>query len=269
MDLLHWLCFGVLPALAAVLLFVGVGGPRCLALALSVAVCVPFGMAHGWPAWPWQLDLRQEPRAWLWWCLCAAGIVGSVYDLRLLPKPLALLGEACLVLSLPWLLSVELRAGWTFERTVVWLSIAWAAIAALWWVLRSTGKALPGIVVPLVGAIALTTDSLLMKSTGGGLGWQLAGVAAVALGVTVATTLWRRPFHCGTGAALSITVVHVGLLWCRRDEHELARAPFALALSVPLPLWLATTKAFAESRTTGAVVGVAGALGVAALVVLS
>src|SRR5262245_35124676 len=114
MELLHWVCFGLLPALAAVLLFVGAGGARFFSLGLAVAICVPFGMAIDWPTWPWQLDVAYgKAQHWLWWCFAAAGVVGAAYDLRLLPKWVLLTFEVAIVLLMPWLVSSSLRADWT------------------------------------------------------------------------------------------------------------------------------------------------------------
>lgn len=257
MDLLHWTLFGVLPALAAVLVFVGIGGARFLALGIAVAMCVPFGMAAGWPDWPWHLAVRHgDPVPWFWWCLAISGVVGIAYDTKLLPKVVLLVCELALVAFVPWLLSAPLRAGWSYERCVVFLSAAWAVLFATWWVLRTASKAHPGMAVPLVGTIALVADALVLHAHGATFGWRLAGVGAVALGVAVATTLWRRPFVCGTGASLCIAIAHAGVCWTNRGERELLQAPFVLALLAPLGLWVGTTKAFADGRTTGMVVGV-------------
>jgi len=257
-DLLHWTLFGVLPALAAVLIFVGIGGARLLALALSVAMCVPFGMAAGWPDWPWQLDVsRSDPVAWFWWCLAIAGLVGAAYDAKLLPKGLLVVFELALVAFVPWLLSGSLRAGWSFERCVVWLTAAWAVLFATWWVLRAASKAQPGLAVPLAGTITLVADALVLHAHGDTLGWRLAGVGAVALGVSVATTIWRRPFVCGTGASLCIAIAHAGVCWMNRGERQLLQTPFVLTLLAPLGMWVGTTKAFADGRATGMVVGIA------------
>lgn len=269
MDVLFWLIHGVLPALAAVLLGVGVGGPRLLALSLAVAVCVPCGLSIGWPAWPWQLSFAVgESRQWLFWCLAGAGVVGAAYDLKLLPRPLLFVGEVLVVLAVPWFVSAPLRVGWTFEKGAVWLSLGWASIVVLWWVLRGASKVAPGLAVPLVGTLALTADALLLYRSGPEFAWNLAGVAAVALGVAVATTIWRRPFVCGTGGTLCITILHVGLLWNGRSERELQQLPFLLALLVPLPLWLPTTRVFAPGRATGVLVGVSAAAGLAVGAVL-
>ena len=61
------------------------------------------------------------------------------------------------------------------------------------------------------------------------------GVAPFALGTAVMTTLWRRPFVCGTGGALGIVVVHFAALWLGRGSRELLRPSFLLAAAAPLP----------------------------------
>lgn len=257
MDLLHWILFGVLPALAAVLLFVGIGGPRLLAPAIAIAVCVPFGMAAGWPDWPWLLPVqRSDPVAWFWWCLFGAGLLGAAYDTKVLPRSLLVLGELMIVAFVPWLLSGSLRAGWSFERCVVMLGAGWAVLGASWWVLRAAAKVQPGMAVPLAGTVVLIADAIALHARGDVLGWRLAGVGAVALGVAVATTIWRRPFVCGTGGTLCITIVHAGVLWVGRGEGQLLQAWFLLALVAPLGMWIALAKAFADGRTTGMLVGV-------------
>ncbi|HEX6810879.1 MAG TPA: hypothetical protein VF384_04575 [Planctomycetota bacterium] len=264
MDLLTWLVFGLLPALAAVLLFVGAGGARFFSLGLAVAICVPFGMVIHWPDWPWHLDVHSgNAQHWLWWCFAAAGVVGAAYDLRLLPKPLLFTFEVALVLMLPWLISSSLRSGWSFERCVLILGAAWIVLTALWWVLRSTAKLQPGVAVPLAATMCLVADALVLREQRAGMPWQIAGVAAVALGVAVATTIWRRPFVCGTGGALCIAIVHVGVLWIDGDEARMLSAPRLLCLVALLPLWIASTRMFADGRATGILVGLAGSVAVA------
>lgn len=258
MDLLHWILFGVLPALAAVLLFVGIGGPRLLGPALAVGMCVPFGMAAGWPSWPWELSVdRGDPSQWFWWLIVFAGLVGAAYDGKLLPRWLVAPAEVALVLFAPWLLSGPLRSGWSFEWCVVMLGLAWTVLGATWWALRTTARLQPGLWVPLAGTVALVGDALVLHARGDVLGWRLAGVAAVALGASVATTLWRRPFVCGTGASLCITIAHAGVLWFERSDRQLTQTPFVLLLLAPLGMWLAATRMFADGRTSGMIVGVA------------
>ncbi len=259
MDLLRWIVFGILPAVAAVLVGVGAGGPRLLALSLGLALCVPFGLLGGWPPWPWDLSVHHgDPFAWSWWTIAAAGVVGVAYDAKLLPKAMLLLLDVVIVAALPWLLSGPLRAAWTFEQCVAWLGAGWIVVGATWWVLRRVAKLQPGIVVPAAGAIALLADTLVLRASGAELSWQLAGVAAIALGMAVATAIWRRPFVCGTGGTLAITVIHVALACCGRSEWQLTRPASLLALLAPLAMAVTATRVFADGRTTGAVVGVLG-----------
>lgn len=269
MDLLHWVLYGVLPALAAMLLGVGVFGARWLAIALATSLLVPFAVVGGLPPWPWSLSLQHgDPRAWLWWCLCFAGILGTLYDLRLLPRALLLALELLAVGMLPWFVSAPLRRAWSFELCVVWMGAGWLLMTASWWVLRRAGAAQPGPAVPLVGALALAVDAVLLRRLADGLAWQLPGVGAVALGFAMLTTLWRRPFVCGTGGALAIALAHVGLLWCGRSESELRSAPLLLAMVVPLPLWLATARPFAKARGTCLGLALLACAGVAAAALL-
>ena len=257
-DVLLWVLFGLLPAIAAMLLGVGVGGPRWLAVALAVAICVPFGMSDGWPDWFWRLDiLHGEPRPALWWTLLLGGLLGTVYDFRVVPRSITCGLELLLVVLLPWLLSAPLRAAWTFEGCLAYLAAGWLVMAALWLGLRRSAKAQPGLPVPLAMTIALGVDAWLLYHNAGGANWQLAGVASVALGFAVITTIWRRPFVCGSGAALTITLAHTGLLLCGQSEQELLRMPFVLAWTAPLPMWLVVLPWFAKHRAVAACVAVA------------
>lgn len=269
MDVLHWVLFGVLPALAVMVLGVGVGGSRWLALALAVALCVPFAMATGHPDWPWRLDWRYgAPLPWLWWSLLAAGVLGSLGDARWLPRALAQALEVALVIALPWLLTGTLRRSWSFEQHVLWLCAAWLATFVVWALLREVGRSRPGLLVPLVGMLALGVDAWLLRAHGVQLQWELAGVGACALLFAMSTMLWRWPLVCGTGAALCITVAHVGLLWCGRPLREVRELPFVLALVVPVPLVLVTMRRFAKSPRLAFAIGLLACGGVAAAAVL-
>jgi hypothetical protein len=256
-DVLLWVLFGLLPAIAAMLFGVGVGGPRWLALALAVAICVPSCMADGWPGWVWDLDLMYgEPRSALWWTLLIGGLIGTVFDSRLLPRGLNVVLEAGLVLMLPWLLSAPLRQASSFEGGLLYLAVGWFLILVLWLGLRRSAMAQPGLSVPLAMTIALGVDAWLLRENTGGPDWQLAGVASVALGFAVITTIWRRPFVCGSGAALTITLAHTGLLICGRSERELLQLPFVLAWIAPLAMWLVVAPCVARQRQLGAFVAV-------------
>jgi hypothetical protein len=179
-----------------------------------------------------------------------------------LPKWVLLTLEVAIVLLMPWLVSSSLRAGWTFERCAMMLGAAWMVLTALWWVLRATAKVQHGVAVPLAATAALIADAIALRAQNATLAWPLAGVAAFALGAAVATTIWRRPFVCGTGGALCIAIVHVGVLWGDGNEAGILSPPRLLCLISLLPMWIATRPVFAEGRATGILVGLATSVAV-------
>ena len=257
MDLVTWLLFGVLPAVAAMLLGVGVGGSRWFALAFAAAICVPAALAKGWPDWLWQLDfVHGPPRPALWWTLVIGGVLGTVYDFRLLPKSLALVLESVLVAMLPWFLSSPLRASWSFEECALFLVTVSAVVTVLWFGLRQAAKRLPGLPVPLAMMIALGVDAWLLFQHAAGPDWQLAGVASVALGVAVMTASWHRPFVCGSGAVLCLALAHSGLLLAGRNEQELLQVPLILAWLAPAPMLVAVLPWFRQHARISACLSV-------------
>ena len=249
MDLLKWVLFGVLPAVAAVLLCVGVGGPRFLATALGVALGVPLLMANGWPGWPWNLSVDHgDPFAWLFWTVAATAVVGTCYDARVLWKPVLLTVDVVVVLAMPWLLSAPRREQWTTLHQVAWLSVAWIVLAAVWWTWRRVARQWPGIALPLASAMVLGADAFVLRERSAAGVWELSGVVACALAMAVATATWRRPFRCGTGAVLVVTVAHTGLLWLGRVEADLPRLPLLVACLAPLGLLVSFWRGFGRAR---------------------
>ena len=263
-----WLLFGVLPAVAAILLGVGVGGSRWLALAIAVAICVPAAIAEGWPDWLWTLDLMHgAPEPALWWTLMLGGVLGTVYDLRLLPKVVALGLEAVLVVMVPWFVSAPLRASWSFELSATFLVTVCLVILFLWYALRQSAKRLPGLPIPLAMMMVLGVDAWLLYQHAVGPDWELAGVAAVALAAAMMTATWHRPFVCGTGAVLCLTLAHSGLLLCGRSEDELLKLPLILGWVMPAPMLLAAIPWLRRHRVVGTCLSLfgVGAFGVLAV----
>lgn|GEM_PF-4009195 len=257
MDVVQWILWGALPAMAVVMLFVGVGGPRWLGVALAISVCVPLAIEDGLPPWIWQLDLMTgPPRSALWWLLLLGGALGSAFDLGALPRLVARIMEVICVISLPWLLSAPLRAGWSVVGCAAGLTSGWIFVAAVWWVVRRSAKARSGLTVPLAMAIVFGVDAWVVRAITVGADWQLPAVAAVVLVFAIVTMAWRGPFACGRGASLSMTLAHSGLLLCGRAEGELAQLPFVLAWSAPLPLALVTLPWPSRLRWLAAICGV-------------
>lgn len=265
--MLRWLLYGLLPAIAAVLVFVGVGGPRLAALGLAAGIAVPFGLLTAWPAWPWEIDLQAGTAlSWLFWCVAFAGVLGTLHDLRWLPKMLTIPLEAALVVMLPWVLSAPLRPRWSFERGLLYLSVAWLGLVVVWWTLRRASETRPGMLVPAAGVLCLSGDLWLVLSRDHDLSWQLlaAGIAALATAMLVST--WKRPFQLGSGATLVIVLLHGGMLLACRVYAGFPPGALLLALLAPVPLWVSSHRNFDDSRRTGACIGLglsAAMLGVA------
>ena len=142
-------------------------------------------------------------------------------------------------------------------------------MATLWWSLRRASKAQPGLLVPLLMVGVLAADAWSLSQFVHGPDWQLAGVAACALTFVVITTIWCRGFSCGSGAALVMTLLHTGLLVYGRDEHELLRAPFLLALLAPQPLCLIGMRRLEQYRWLGTSMAVIGCVGMCVGAVLA
>lgn len=257
MDVLHWVVFSLLPGIAAILFGVGVGGAKCLAMALTIAICLPFALAYGWPGWIWGLDpMHGEPRQALWWILLFGGFLGTADDFKAIPKPVTFGLEILLVSALPWIVSTPLRAAWSFDAYSLCLSAGWCLTVTLWLGLRRFGEVYSGLSLPLGMTIVLGVDTWILRSATGGQDWKLAGVAAVALGFAMITTIWRRPFVCGSGAAMTITLMHTGLLLCGRSERDLLQLPVLLAWIAPLPMWLVAVPYFTKRRVLSACLAV-------------
>ncbi len=258
MTLLRWLLYGLLPAVAAVLLFVGAAGPRYAAAGLAAGIVVPYGLLVAWPDWPWQLGTGAgTAMPWLFWSIAAAGLTGLLHDVRLLPRPLTIVCEAALVVWLPWALAAPLRRHWSFEAGLLHLGAAWCGLLLVWWALRGASERRPGMLVPLGACLCLGGDLWLVLAREHDLSWQLLAAGIAALATALLTATWRRPFQLGSGATLVLVLLHGGVLFACRVYANLPRQPLLLALLAPLPLWIAAHKAFDESRRTGACIGLA------------
>lgn len=243
MLVLQWVLYWGLPALAAALVWVGILGPRCTALAIATAVVVPFVMAVGWPGWPWQ-----HSDAWFVWAVAAGGLAGTAQDLRLLPRWFAPIVDAALLAALPWLLLTPQRASWSFETALLHLTVAWLAFGCSWLALRSGFTNRPGLIVPIAAALCLGGDALVV----GHHDMQaIAAAAGLSLLVAATTALWRAPFVCGAGTALAVTVVHGGVLLVGYYTGHLGLPAALLALLAPLPLGLALRAPVGRGRSSG------------------
>lgn len=242
MTLLHWLLYSALPALALALLLVGVLGPRLIGLAIATSVIVPYALLKAMPPWPWvMLRTGGSGEHWLCWGVVAAGLVATLHDLRLWPRPLGTPPAVALLLAVPWFLAEPLRRGWTFERSGVHLLVAGGLFGAVWLALRGALANGAGLGVVAASLLALTGDSLVLNWKGQPVAISASSAAVVLFAVLLAAT-WRKAFAVGEGACLAVAIVHGGTLLHAYYEQRLAPLVALLLWIAPVPLWLLVRK---------------------------
>lgn len=244
MGLTHLILYVALPAIAAGLLFAVVLGWRLVGLAFAAAAVLPFALLRALPAAPWDLWRHPAPpAAWHLWIVVGAGLVGSLRDLRVLPRSLGDLLGAGLLLVQPWLLLAGLR-GVSADAAFVPLLTCCGIAAACWLVLREVVRSELGSPAVVAGALGLLGDLVLLAVVRGVGDATVLVTAVLVLLVAMVASAARASFRFGDGAALAVVAVHVGaiLLPFGGDGAgvgfggDLVLA--VLALTAPVPLWL-------------------------------
>ncbi len=253
MTPLHWLLYAALPAIAASLLLVAVGGPRLIGLALAIGVLAPFALLKSLPPWPWVL-LRTGGSGgdWLLWAIVAAGLLGTLHDLRIWPRPLGMPPAIALLLATPWMVLARFRAEWSLEAAAAHLSMAWVLFGVVWLALRDAVGNGGGARWVLPAALLCLLGDFLVLLCGGAHAslFALLGAAVVLL-VALVTAAWRRPFQFGEGACLPIAIVHCGALVLAYCERRVPWNAALLAMLAPAPIWLVSRQVAGRDRSYG------------------
>ncbi len=271
----QWLVYCALPALAVTLLLVGAFGPRLVALAIAVAVLVPFAWLEALPPWPWHLVQRAAGgEEWLPWVVAVAGLGGALHDLRVWPAALGGPPAVVLLLAAPWLLLGPQRSQWSPEMATLHLGGVVGLLALVWLVQRMAAGSGAALGVLLAMVLCLGADGGALWLVGGQTEVAATTTAALAGAMTLVVARWRRPFEFGEGGWLVLALVHVGALALGHYQGLLPRWPALLLALTPLPLWcVAGTREPLESsfgpptRLAAAIVAAAG-LAAAALLLL-
>ncbi|MBL8724627.1 MAG: hypothetical protein JNK49_11305 [Planctomycetes bacterium] len=271
----QWLVYCSLPALAVTLLLVGAFGPRWFALAIAVAVLVPFALLEALPPWPWLLlQGTGSGEEWLPWVVAAAGLGGALHDLRVWPAALGGPPAVALLLAGPWLLLGRQRSQWSAEAATLHVGAVVGVLALVWLVQRLAARSGAALGVLLTMALCLGADGAALWLVGGQSGVAATTTAAVVGAVTLAVALWRRPFELGEGGWLALAVVHAGPLVVGHYQGLLPRWPALLLALMPVPLWCAAAPRAAHESSFGppvrlaAAIVAAGGLAAAALMLL-
>src|SRR5262245_26930160 len=122
---------GVLPAMAAALLLVGVFGPRWLGVAVAVGLFAALSLLRELPLWPGELyGSTNDYLQWLCWCGLAGGLV-SPFGAGPLPRWAAGSLSVLLLAGEVWLLLTNQR-GRGGADTAVLHFVAIAGIGGVW-----------------------------------------------------------------------------------------------------------------------------------------
>lgn len=245
MGLSHLILYVALPAIAAGLLFAVVLGWRLVGLAFAAAAVLPFALLRALPAAPWDLWRQPAPPAtWHLWIVVGAGLVGSLRDLRVLPRSLGDLLGAGLLLAQPWILLAGLR-GVSADAAFVPLLACCGITAACWLVLREVVRSEVGSPAVVAGALGLLGDLVLLAMVRGVGEASVLVTAVLVLLVAMVASAARSSFRFGDGAALAVVAVHVGAILLPFGSDGVGvgfggdLVVAVLALTAPVPLWLA------------------------------
>ncbi|MGE3174913.1 MAG: hypothetical protein AB7O97_19960 [Planctomycetota bacterium] len=250
-DLLRVVLYGVLPALAATLLLVGLLGPRLLGLSAGLGVLVSWGLLRSRvPQWPHELWAgNNDATQWLCWCLLAIGALSACCGKRLRPAALAWVAGAGALGGEVWLMLTNLRRRMDTGELLLQHGLATAAATALWLVVRRALDHRGSAAQAWLLCACLCGDSALLLLSGSALQGQLAGAIAAAFGAAAGTALWRHPFRLDRAVALPFTAAHAGFLLAGLHFSELEWLPAVLAAVAPAGLALAGER---QGGTTGA-----------------
>lgn len=186
---------GVLPAIVAALLLVGLGGARLLALAAGVGLFAAYTLLKDWPALPTALWSAPNGTEWLLWAVAAACALALLERTGVLTGRPAAVAAVVLAPASVHLLLLKLASRWATGDVLLHVAVGGAGVAILVLGLRRMLRtARPGPLPAIVAAALLSVDAVLLAAHGSALLGQLCGALAAAVGAGLGTMLWRRPF---------------------------------------------------------------------------
>jgi hypothetical protein len=200
---------GVLPAIAAGLLLVSLGGARLLPLAAATGLYVAYGLLKRWPAAPTELWSSPNGIEWLLWSVIAAQLLSLLEYAKVWRGRLAMGSAAVLGAFSVWLVLQKLASRWSAMDIVLHIGGGAVAVALLALGMRSLlHRARPGPWSGFVVAVILSIDAVALVAGGSALLGQLCGALAAAVGAGVGTTIWKRGFTLGAADGTWIGIAH-------------------------------------------------------------
>lgn len=240
-DILFAVLCGVLPAIAAALVLFGVGGKRCLGLALGAALFAAASLLQSAvPILPHTLYLGgNDYKQWLCWSVVAAGVLALPAGGRFPPVWLAVPVGLALLGSEVWFMLTNLRGRMETMELVLKHGLPFLALGFTWLALARTAARRDGVALALALALCMCGDAAVLMLGGSALLSQLAGTIAAVLVTAAVTALWHRPLQLGVSSMLALVAAHGGLLLAGAMFSDLPYEVAALAALAPASLLLA------------------------------
>lgn len=228
---------GVLPPIAAGLLLVTLGGSRLSALAVAVGMFVAHGLLKSWPPMPHELWSNPNGIAWLVWSIAAAALVSLGEHFRVLPRKAGHTAGAIVGVAAVWFVLLKAAANWS--PTAMMLNVGGGALIVLVVLLgtrvvmaRAPASIFPAIVLTLV----LSVDAAVLTLGRSAFLGQLCGAASAALGASIGTAIWRRPFALTVADGTWFALAHSLFVLAGVHLAEVPWSVAACALVAPLAL---------------------------------
>lgn len=240
-DILFAVLCGVLPAIAAALVLFGVGGKRCLGLALGAALFAAASLLKSaMPILPHVLyQGSNDYLQWLCWSVVAAGVLALPSGGRFPPVWLAVPIGLALLGSEVWFMLTNLRGRMETGELVLKHGLPFLAMGFPWLALARTAARRDGVALAIALGLCMCGDSAVLMLGGSALLSQLAGTIAAVWITAAVTALWHRPLQLGVGSMLAFVAAHGGLLLAGAMFSELPYELAAIAALAPAALLVA------------------------------
>jgi hypothetical protein len=240
-DILFAVLCGVLPAIAAALVLFGVGGKRCLGLALGAALLAAASLLQSaLPILPHVLyQGGNDYKQWLCWSVIAAGVLALPTGARFPPVWLAVPVGLALLGSEIWFMLTNLRGRMETAESVLKHGVPFVLMGFTWLALARTAARRDGVALALALGVCMCGDAAVLMLGGSALLSQLAGTMAAVWITAAVTALWHRPLQLGVASMLAFVAAHGGLLLAGALFSDLPYEVAAIAAVAPASLLVA------------------------------
>ena len=231
---------GLLPAMGAVAVLVGILGRRFVSIAIASGVFAAYSLLKQLPAWPHRLWVENNDGTQWWiWSLVAAALLATFEGSRTRPARSAFVLWCAVLGAQVWLMLTNRRTNWDASTTALHTSIGAFALCLMCVTFRSTlAKPAPRLQL-WAWTACLGVDAGVLALGGSVLLGQLAGALAAALGTVAALRLVRNSVQLVPGTALTLAAGHGGILFAGYHFTEPPLTALLAAACAPCCLGIA------------------------------